>query len=215
MIDFSTHSFSLSHHRDKILDYNNLIPQDHLLTILSQPKLYDSDDPFKILNVFTFEMWIMTLFMFICLGWINFLIQSLHSIKFEMQAALMNSIVKLMHSYIDIFTLFMGYSIKNWPYQRTALCPGLNNEVNNQKQLVKSSHQTLRSSLFIWVMCAFMLRQLLGADMLTALLYMHEDTIDTFDQLAWKTNNDVDFRILIVANSTSELLLKSVSIILK
>lgn len=181
-----------------------------MLTILSRPKLYDSDDPFKILNVFTFEMWIMTLLMFICLGWINFLIQSLHSLKFEMETVLMNSIVKLMHSYIDVFALFMGYSINNWPYQRTTLRTRLKNEVGGQRQLAKSSQQTLRSSLFIWVMCAFMLRQLLGADMLTALLYMHEDTIDTFDQLAWKTKNDVDFRILILGNSTSELLLKSV-----
>lgn len=105
----------------------------------------------------------------------------------------------ILHSGLDLFSLFMGQMIVNWPYDRYR-----NNSNFNRFTLLP-----LRFSLIIWLFGSLLLLFLISTDALSVILSGMLDKIDSFDQLSEKSKYE-HYQVIFVSNNVKEKFLKQV-----
>lgn len=195
-IDISPHSLAIDNLREALLNLDYLIPKDHSITILSHPRL-NSNVLFDVIR-HSMLIWIFLLLSMLLYTLIIYLINYLNN-KSKTNLIFNRKDNSILHSGLDLFSLFMGQMIVNWPYDRYR-----NNSNYNRFTLLP-----LRFSLIIWLFGSLLLLFLITTDALSVILSGMLDKIDSFDQLSEKSKHE-HYQVIFVSNNNKEEFLKQV-----
>ncbi|XP_046914214.2 uncharacterized protein LOC124494965 [Dermatophagoides farinae] len=212
-IDFIPHMLSRNNERNAILNNEFLMPQEHLVAILSQKRYLADDDPLKLFRAFSMDIWSLIFVSFICFTlsiYVMNKIQQKYNDPFDNKHHFNQQMTEflLLHNMVDVFALFMGQEFFKW---KNSICDQRNKLKQHNCRRRRPQHQRqhlypiriLRNSLIFWIVCSLILRLLFATDILALLVSQKEQMINTFQQLGiwlWQHN---DYRIFVEQQSTT------------
>ena len=192
--DFIPYIFWNEQQRELVIDFNDLQPQDELLSILSYTKAVYSGSPFKIFNSFSPQIWILIAVSFVLYGTLNWL-------NMRREHRPNGNRLLMLTNFSEMFALLLGQGrflhpivLSVWVLYR------LMSPCNLKGSVPLSSRARLRNPLIIWIFCTVLLRQLFSSDIMALLLSRADLKIDYFDQLYHLPD---DYRFLIERGSLS------------
>ncbi|UXI20995.1 Tudor domain-containing protein 7 [Sarcoptes scabiei] len=196
--DFIPHVFTLTPDRMNILDHEYLLPLEHTVTIVSQRRTVQNYDPLRLFRGgFEQSIWLMILTSFIGLSLLSLLAERFtpeHIKKLKIKREKSESVwIRLLKFSFYVFALFMG---QDMAFRK--------NHTLTRYRYNAFGSKMFSQSLLIWIIGAWILRQLFSNILIVLMLSDREQKIDSFRQLYITNYYQTDYKIFVELNSTTE-----------